>query len=51
MNEAAELVGDGKTLLLSAENLSNLGNHHYVADALSGRDARVIVYIRRQDEL
>jgi hypothetical protein len=49
--EAAELAGDGKTLLMSAENLSNLGNHRYLIEAMRGRDARVIVYIRRQDEL
>jgi len=51
LDQAAELAGDAKTLLISAENLSNLGNHQYLAEALKGRDARVILYIRRQDEL
>ena len=51
LEQAAELAGEGKTLLISAENLSNLGNHQYLAEALKRSDARVILYIRRQDEL
>lgn len=40
-----------KTLLISAENLSNPGAHSYFTEALEGFDATVILYIRRQDEL
>ena len=51
LNQAAEMAGEDKTLLLSGENLSNLGNHQYIAEALKGRPARIVLYIRRQDEL
>lgn len=40
-----------KTVLISAENLSNPGAHRYFTEALDGFDATVILYIRRQDEL
>ena len=51
MEQAAELAGAGKTILLSAENLSNLGNHNFLKAAGKSRNVRIVVYIRRQDEL
>jgi hypothetical protein len=42
---------DGRTVLISAENLSNLGKHARFGAALEGFDPTVILYIRRQDEL
>ncbi len=40
------------TLVISAENLSNLnGTHELFADTLSKHDVQIILYIRRQDEL
>lgn len=40
-----------RTILFSAENLSNLGNHQIFKDNLDGFDVKVILYIRRQDDL
>lgn len=40
-----------KSLLMSAENLSNLGNHVWFKDALRQYDTKVILYLRRQDDL
>jgi len=42
----------GDTLVISAENLSNLnGTQELFADAAQGMALRVLLYIRRQDEL
>lgn len=46
-----DMIEDNQTLLLSAENISNLGNHQFFADVCAKVDVRVILYIRRQDEL
>ena len=55
INDAFRLLRDkpakDKTILISAENLCNLGLHRRFADALEGFDASVVLYIRRQDEL
>lgn len=42
---------EGKTVLISAENLSNPDVHLYFQDVLQEFEARVIIYIRRQDDL
>ena len=51
LEQAAVLAGEGKTILTSAENLSNLGNHKFLAEVCKGHDVRVVLYIRRQDDL
>ena len=51
LEQAAELAGAGKTIVTSAENLSNLGNHKYFKDICKSHDVRIVLYIRRQDEL
>ena len=48
---AAKLAGDGKTLLISAENLSNMGNHRFLKKFAEAYDIKVVLYIRRQDDL
>jgi|SRR6056297_1513700 len=40
-----------KTLLLSAENLSNPGRHQFFAGAANQFAIRIILYIRRQDDM
>lgn len=47
----SQAAGPDRAVLLSAENLSNLGNHQRFLRALDGFEARVIFYVRRQDEL
>ncbi len=42
---------EGQTVLVSAENLSNLDNHSHFQGLLDDFDARVVLYIRRQDDL
>ena len=42
---------DAKTVLCSAENLSNGANFQLFNKALAGIDCKVVLYIRRQDEL
>lgn len=42
---------DGRTVLLSAENLSNPGRHQFFEDLAKEYAIKVIVYIRRQDDL
>ncbi|MCV2891178.1 hypothetical protein [Ruegeria aquimaris] len=42
---------EGKTILVSAENLCNLGNHRFFSGLLEDFEPRVILYIRRQDDL
>lgn len=42
---------EGKTVLISAENLSNPDVHLHFLDILKDFDAKVIIYIRRQDDL
>lgn len=37
-------------ILISAENLSNLGNARYFKNACQGRNCKALIYIRRQDE-
>lgn len=45
-------VPDGGQLVISAENLSNAnGSHALFADIAQQYDVRVVLYIRRQDEL
>lgn len=46
-----DTVSDDQTILISAENLSNLGRHALLEKALEGFDVEVILYIRRQDDL
>lgn len=40
-----------KAILFSAENLSNIGKHQIFKNNLEGFDVKVILYIRRQDDL
>lgn len=40
-----------RAILLSAENLSNLGNSAIIAGLRDHYDLRIIIYLRRQDEL
>lgn len=40
----------GKTVLISAENMSDQGNHRFLAQVCSKYPTKVILYIRRQDE-
>ena len=42
---------DAGTVICSAENLSNGANFQHFAKSLSGLDCKVVLYIRRQDEL
>jgi hypothetical protein len=42
---------DARALLLSAENLSNAGRSAVMAEAARRFDLRVVLYVRRQDEL
>ena len=40
-----------KTVLISAENISNQGTHRFLAQVCSRYRTKIILYIRRQDEL
>lgn len=42
---------DNKAVLISAENLSNGSNFQLVGKAIAGLNCKVVLYIRRQDEL
>jgi hypothetical protein len=42
---------NARMVLLSAENLSNGANFQFFKQALTGLDCKVLLYIRRQDEL
>lgn len=48
--DALDRLAHGRTVILSAENLSNLGNAALFKQALAGRSCKVLFYIRRQDE-
>lgn len=54
--ERIDAIFDGShrnahALLLSAENLSNLGNSAIIAGLAADYDLRIVMYLRRQDEL
>lgn len=42
---------DAHTILISAENLSNAGNSALIAGLADGYDLRIVMYLRRQDDL
>lgn len=47
----ALLQEDTGTVICSAENLSNGANFQFFSKILSGTDCKILLYIRRQDEL
>lgn len=47
---ALETAAGDRTILISAENLSNLGSSRVFGNSLAERTCSVIFYIRRQDE-
>jgi hypothetical protein len=47
----ALLKSNAKVVIISAENLSNEANFQFFNKILTGIDCKVILYIRRQDEL
>lgn len=50
LSKLEALSGNDDTVIISAENLSNLGSHLLLKEALKGKSAKAILYIRRQDE-
>ncbi|MGO8858403.1 MAG: hypothetical protein ACLQO1_22245 [Steroidobacteraceae bacterium] len=45
------MQAEGKAVIVSAENLSNGLNFQFFSQVLRGIDCKVVLYIRRQDEL
>lgn len=50
LDRAVQTVGGGRSVLISAENLSNPGYHRYFRRIGETHKVRAILYIRRQDE-
>jgi hypothetical protein len=50
-DELMQQAPAGKSVLISAENLSNPGSHRFFQDVCARYSTRILIYIRRQDEL